>query len=112
MQILEEKKGDVKVVVVRGRLDANTSPLLEQKIQQILNQGENRLALDFSELIYISSLGLRVLIVAAKNLQKINGKLGLAALNEDILGVFKMAGFTRVFSIHPTLEETIQYCAG
>jgi anti-anti-sigma regulatory factor len=49
--------------------------------------------------------------MAAKNLQKVNGKLGLAALNEDIFDVFKMAGFTKVFSIHPTIEETVQFCA-
>jgi len=111
MHIVEEKRGEVKVVVVRGRLDALTSPVLEKRIQELLDLGENRLALDFSELSYISSLGLRVLIMAAKNLQKVNGKLGLAALNEDIFDVFKMAGFTKVFSIHPTIEETVQFCA-
>jgi anti-anti-sigma factor len=110
MEITEEKKGDVKVVVLRGRLDASTSPVLEKRIQTLLDQGESRLVFDFSELIYISSLGLRVLIMAAKSLQKKNGKLGFAALNETIYGVFKIAGFTSVFSIYPTLEEAIQHC--
>ena len=111
MEIIEEKRGDVKVVALRGRLDSNTSPVLEKRIQTILEQGENRLVFDFSELIYISSLGLRVLIMAAKSMQKINGKLSLSGLNGTIYGIFKIAGFTSVFSIYPTLEDAIQHCA-
>ena len=110
MEIKAEKRGDVRVIGLRGRLDANTSPVLEKRILVFLDQGENRLVFDFSELIYISSLGLRVLIVVAKNLQKVNGRLGLAALNENIYEIFKIAGFTSVFSIYPTLEEAVERC--
>ncbi len=111
MEIKEQKQGGVTIIALRGRLDAYTSPTLESRIQAILDQGGNRLVFDFSELAYISSLGLRVLIVAAKNLQKIDGKIALAALSEHIHDIFKMSGFTRIFPIYATCEQAVVNCA-
>jgi anti-anti-sigma factor len=112
MEIKEEKRGNVKIIGLRGKLDANTSPSVEEQLQAVMDQGEKRLVLDLSELTYISSLGLRVFIVVAKEMQKVNGKLALARLNERIYEIFKIAGFTRIFSIYPTCEEAVTYCAG
>jgi anti-sigma B factor antagonist len=77
-----------------------------------MDQGEKRLVLDLSELTYISSLGLRVFIVVAKEVQKVDGKLALARLNQRIYELFKISGFTKIFSIYPTCEEAVTYCAG
>lgn len=112
MEIKEEKQGDVIIIRLCGRLDANTSPALERRIQAILHQGESRLVFDFSQLTYISSLGLRVLIVAAKNLQKINGKIALASLADNIHEIFEISGFTSVFPIYATRAEAVVSCAG
>src|SRR5512144_3149895 len=105
MEIKEEKQGDVTIIVLRGRLDANTSPALETRIQALLDQGECRLVFDFCQLTYISSLGLRVLIVAAKNLQKINGKIALASLADNIHEIFKIFGVTGAIPIYTTRAE-------
>ena len=107
MEIIEELSDDVRVIGLRGRLDANTTPAVERRIRALLDQGETRLVFDLSELAYISSLALRVLIVVAKHMQKINGRLALAALNDHIYEIFKIAGFTSIFSIYPTREEAI-----
>jgi anti-anti-sigma factor len=111
MEIKEEKRGKVKIVALRGRLDANSSPGVEKQLQALIDQGEERLVLDFSELIYISSPGLRVLIVAAKNVQKVNGKLALAGLNNHIYEIFRIAHFTSIFSVYPSCEEAVAHCA-
>ncbi len=111
MDIREKKQGVVTVIALRGRLDAYTSPALERRIQALLDQGESRLVFDCSELAYISSLGLRVLIVAAKNLQKIDGKIALASLADNICEIFKISGFTRVFPIYATCEQAVTGCA-
>lgn len=110
MEIKEEKRGKVKIVGLRGRLDASSSPGVEKQLQALI-QGEDRLVLDFSELTYISSLGLRVLIVVAKNVQKVNGKLALAGLNDHIYEIFRIAHFTSIFSIYPSCEEAVTHCA-
>jgi len=111
MEIKEKKQGNVKIVELRGRLDASSSPDVENQLLGFINQGEDRLVLDFSELTYMSSLGLRVLMMAAKNIEKVNGKLALAGLNDHIYEIFKIARFTNIFSIYPSCEEAVAYCA-
>lgn len=111
MEITEEKRGNVKIVGLRGRLDANSSPLAEKRLQGFIEQGEERIVLDLSELTYISSLGLRIFIATAKNIQKVNGKLALAGLNDHIYEIFKIARFTTIFSIYPKCEEAVAHCS-
>lgn len=111
MEMAEDSCGKVKIVELRGRLDASSSPLVEKQIQAILDRGEQHLVLDLSELTYISSLGLRVFIAAAKSIQRVNGKLALAGLNDHIYEVFKIAHFTSIFSIFPTRDEAVAHCA-
>lgn len=111
MDIKEEKRGKVKIVGLRGRLDANSSQGVENKLLALVNQGEDRLVLDFSELTYMSSLGLRVLMMVAKNIKQVNGKLALSGLNDHIYEIFKIARFTNIFSIYPNCDEAVAYCA-
>lgn len=110
MEITEDKRGRVKIVGLRGKLDANSSPLAEKRLQGLIEQGEERLVLDLSELTYISSLGLRIFIAIAKNIQKVNGKLALAGLNDHIYEIFKIARFTNIFSIYPSCDEAVAHC--
>ncbi len=109
MEITEQKRGDVKIIGLRGRLDAETSPCVGKRLMNLLDQGERRLVFDFSDLTYISSSGLRLLIEVARNLQKANGKLALAALSDHIREIFNIAGFTSLFSIYPTCDEAIAH---
>ena len=110
MEIKEETRGKVKIVCLRGRLDANSSPTVEKQLQALMDRGGERLVLDLSELTYISSLGLRIFIAVAKNIQKANGKLALAGLNDHIYEIFKIARFTNIFSIYPSCEEAVAHC--
>ncbi len=109
MDIKEEKRGEVKIVSLRGRLDANATPGVEQRLLSLIDQGERRLVLDFSELSYISSMGLRVLVLLAKGLQKTKGRLALAALSNHVYEIFKIAGFTSIFSIYRTCDEAVAF---
>ena len=111
MEIKEETRGTVKVVGLRGRLDANSSPAVEKQLQALMDQGADRLVLDLSGVVYISSIGLRIFIAVAKSIQKADGKLALAGLNDHIYEVFKIARFTTIFSIYRSCEEAVTYCA-
>jgi anti-anti-sigma factor len=75
----------------------------------LLEQGERRVVFDFSELTYISSCGLRLLIELARDLQKANGKLALGALNDHVGEVIRIAGLTSILSIYPTCEEAVAH---
>ena len=111
MEINVETQGRVKIVGLRGRLDANSSPAVEKHLESLVDSGEERVVLDLSQLTYISSLGLRIFIAVAKNIQKVNGKLALTGLSDHIYEIFKIAHFTSIFAIYPSLSEAVVYCA-
>ena len=111
MQITEDKRGSVKLVALCGKLDANTSPGVEKRLLALVDEGESRIAFDFSQLTYITSIGLRVLMVVAKQVQKSGGKLAVAAVSDQVYEIFTIAGFHSVFSIYPTIDEAVAHCA-
>lgn len=80
-----------------GRLDTTTAPQLEAELKTSLN-GVDSLVMDFAELDYISSAGLRVLLSAQKVMNK-QGKMVVQHVNETILEVFEVTGFTDVLTI-------------
>ena len=69
MQITENKRGAVTVLELDGRLDTVTSADLNKKIMSLLSNGEKYFVLDLARLTYVSSAGLRVLLMGAKNQQ-------------------------------------------
>ncbi len=89
------------VVAVTGRVDSATAPQLAEEFTKINEDGRYKLVLDFADLEFISSAGLRVLISTLKNCRRYNrGDLVLAAMPENIHSVFDLAGFTSIFKIH------------
>src|SRR5436853_20061 len=101
MDIEERKKDKTVLLGLKGRLDSSTAPALEEKIVSLLNAGEKQLAVNFESLEYISSAGLRVLLMAAKRLKQSNGKIALYSLKDHIREVFEIAGFSSLFPIYP-----------
>jgi anti-anti-sigma factor len=108
MDITEVKRGDVTLLGIKGRLDASTANTLEEKLLASMDAGERRLALDCSQLDYISSAGLRVLLVAVKRLSSSNGKIVLYALKDQIKEVFDITGFSPLFPSLTTQEEALR----
>ena len=107
MDLTTEKRGDVMLLGIKGRLDASTANKLEEKLLASIDKGERRLALDCSQLDYISSAGLRVLLLTVKRLSSGNGKLVLYALKDQVKEVFDIAGFSPLFPSFTTQEEAL-----
>ncbi len=104
MKISEEKNGEIVVIGLSGRLDATTHRDLEARLLDLIESGERQFLFDLASLEYISSAGLRVFLMGAKK-TKGKGKLVLCSLQEQVLEVFDIAGFTSFFPIFPTKEE-------
>lgn len=85
-------------VALRGRLDTITAPELETRLRALLPE-TNALVLDFSALEYISSAGLRVLLVTQKEMNKKKGQMTLAHVNETVMEVLEVTGFTDILTI-------------
>ena len=108
MEISERKVGGVCIVSLNGRLDSGTSDTLAQRLHHLIDGGERRLVIDFEKLDYISSTGLRVLLVAAKRLKAVDGRIVLSSLKPHILEVFEIAGFKSIFPIYGNADQAVQ----
>lgn len=108
MNIEQHLQDGVTVLTIVGRLDGNTSGQLEASFLQAVEQGASRFVFNLSSLEYVSSAGLRSLLLAAKKVKPIQGKLVLAHMNEHVKEVFDMSGFSAIFTICATEEEALQ----
>ncbi|MEO6326491.1 MAG: STAS domain-containing protein [Thermoanaerobaculia bacterium] len=108
MEIHETTADDVVVLAIDGRLDTKTAHTLESKVHELLSAAQLRIVIDMASLQYLSSAGLRVLLMLGKKLNGTdNGSLALCAMNESVREVFDIAGFTSVFTICKTREEAL-----
>ena len=82
---------------LEGRLDTVTSPSLEAELKSALD-GVSELTLDFGKLEYVSSAGLRVLLAAQKEMNK-KGVMKLTHVNETIMEIFEVTGFSDILTI-------------
>ena len=97
MTIKKELEGDKLVVAIEGRLDTTTAPELEEELKASLD-GVKDLTLDLTELEYISSAGLRVLLSAQK-IMNAQGEMRLTGVNEVVMEVFEVTGFSDILTI-------------
>jgi anti-anti-sigma factor len=109
MNIKETKTDKATVLAVEGRVDSGTSAELEKKLIALIEIGGVKdIAMDFSAMDYISSAGLRVLLMAAKKAGKLGGKIVLAGLSANVKEVFDISGFSNIFSISASVEEAVR----
>jgi len=106
MQISTRTSSDIHIVAITGSLDSTTSPEAQKSLDAVL-AGAKKVALDFSELDYISSAGLRILLGAAKQLRASGGKLGMFGLNQSVKEVFEISGFASILPIYPSEAEAL-----
>jgi len=108
MEIIEKQEKDIRIFKLSGRLDSKTSLGFEEKIIGAIDDGSVKITVDFEELDYISSAGLRVLNKAAKRLRQNQGKIMLCCLKDYVREVFEIAGFDTFLPIVATLDEALQ----
>lgn len=97
MEIIKNLDNDKLTMAVKGRLDTTTAPSLERELKSGLN-GVSELIFDLSDLVYISSAGLRVLLSAQKVMNK-QGKMVVQHANTDVMDVFEVTGFVDILNI-------------
>jgi|EndMetStandDraft_4_1072995.scaffolds.fasta_scaffold393000_2 anti-anti-sigma factor len=98
----------ILTLTMSGRLDADTTAAFGDMLNGCIDRGERRIILDLSGVDYVSSVGLRALIVAAKRLGGLSGKIVLCAPQDRILKLLEIAGFTSIFTITSTRDEATE----
>jgi len=102
-----EKREGVVVLFIKGRLDAVTAGDLEAKFTELIQGGNGNIVVSMEELEYISSAGLRVVLLVAKKLHTAGRKFEFAALSGNVKDVFDISGFYSLFKIYDTLDQAL-----
>ncbi|MCK5665715.1 MAG: STAS domain-containing protein [Thiotrichaceae bacterium] len=108
MQITVNDKNDIKVIAFSGNLETNTAPDAEKEINALIENGVNKILINFENLGYISSVGLRVLLRIGKQLKSKEGNLRICSLNVTVNEIFEMSGFSMVFNIFETESDAMK----
>lgn len=108
MEIKQSSVNGHVVLNLGGQIDSTAAGLFEESIVSLISSGTNNMIVDFSQVKFISSAGLRVLLLAAKKVKPYGGKVTLCNLSSDVKEVFDISGFSVLFSIYSTLDEAIK----
>ena len=94
-----EQSGSILTVKPEGRIDTKTSPILESDIQKYIDSTDNMI-LDFTNVDYISSAGMRVLLALHKKLNKKGGAFKVINVKDSILDIFNLVGFSNMVEVN------------
>ncbi len=107
MDITERVENGISIFTLEGRIDTQGAIDLNRALQAAVSAGKHNMVLDMTEVLYISSAGLRSLAdVLTKNKEK-GGDLKLVALNRKVMRVLRIIGFDRFFSTYETVEAAL-----
>ena len=105
MDIIERQSGDIVILDLSGRLDTTNYQQFEAKTMGLLNEGKNKIVINCSKLDYISSSGLRIMLMALKGVG--GGMFTLCELQENIREIFEISGFSSIFKIFATEQDAV-----
>ena len=105
MELIIDKAGDVTTIVLKGRIDANVAPEIEQKLLSLISGGSCKLVADLSEVWFISSAGLRTLVAALREAKRKQGDLRLAGMQGQVKEVLGLTGIDNIFKIYASVED-------
>lgn len=106
--IQEVVKGDVVVLHVKGKLDTILSPQVEKKGIQLMNAGQMKLILDISDVSYVNSAGLRMLLSLKKQMKSAGGKFIVCNLRPEVMEIMKICGFDHVLEFAKNEEDALR----
>jgi anti-sigma B factor antagonist len=100
--------GDVTIVTVTGEIDVFTTPRLRETLLDLLENGSLHLIMDFSDVAFLDSTGLGVLVGMFHRLRSRQGSMVIAGPSERVRRVFHITQLTKIFTIYDTLDEALQ----
>jgi anti-anti-sigma factor len=108
MEITQKDENGIVSIAINGRLDADSSSEAERVVKEALEGQTTRLLFNLGALEYLSSAGLRVLLSAAKEMRRREGKIVLCSLNEFVKEIFEVSGFQSLIPIADSVESGIE----
>jgi anti-sigma B factor antagonist len=96
----------VTVVTITGELDGRTAPLAQERIAPLCQAG-SKIILDMSQVMYMSSAGLRLMLLLYRRVSDVNGRILLVGLSEEIRDTMLATGFLAYFTAYDTLDAGV-----
>ena len=100
--------GAALTIAVIGHVDGNTVPSLESAVRELAGSERPAVIFDLERMTYVSSAGLRVFLLTAKQVQNVGGKVVFCSLADSVDKVFDISGFNQVLTITETKEEALK----
>ena len=95
------------VLAVGGEVDVATAPRLREKLIELVNDGQHRIVVDLTDVEFLDSTGLGVLVGALKRVRTHDGDLALVCTESRVLKVFEITGLTKVFAMYGSVDEAV-----
>ncbi len=107
MELKTQYDSDILIVTPAGRIDGSNAFDFQTAIDSAMADHNAAVIMDLSELTYISSAGLRVILLLAKKLKGQNSSLALCSLASSIMDVFEISGFGKIIPIHSSRSDAV-----
>lgn len=101
----------VAVVTLGGRLDASSTPRMEQDLAEVISSGKVRIVVNLSGASYVCSSSLRVLFLALRRVRSLGGDIALCGAPPRIKTILEVSGFDQVFEVFDTTEAAERFLA-
>lgn len=111
MNLATDKIGEVLLVMPEGQINSANAAGIEADLMAQIDKGAQKVVLDLGRLDYISSAGLRVVLVLAKKLKQLSGSLVLCNIQPQVREVFDISGFLAILTVTDTREQALQRLA-
>ncbi len=112
MEISTEREAAALIVKAAGRIDGSNSQQFQDDLEAVIDDGDRAVVMDLEQLSYISSSGLRAMLLIARKLQRQQARFALCSLSESIREVFEISGFDRIIAVHAARSEAVAAVAG
>jgi anti-anti-sigma factor len=106
-----EKRGDVVILKVSGRLEINQALEMEEVINTHINNSNKLFVFDLGDVHYLSSSGIRVFIATLRQLKDINGRLILSNLSPNVVKTLKIVELDGLFEIINSVDDAVKVLA-
>jgi anti-sigma B factor antagonist len=107
LSIETDNRQSVSVLKVKGRVDSETAPELDDALTKLLQDNHNQIVLNLQGVNYMSSAGLRAVVKAYQAAKKSGGDLRLASVSEPIEVILRTVGMMQMLQMYPTEQEAI-----
>ena len=107
MKMTTERQDDVLSIQVGGRIDGSNAITFQEAIRAAVADRDRAMIMDCAELSYVSSAGLRAVLMTAKTLTNRDVRFALCALSDNVLEIFEKSGFDKIIAIHLSKSEAL-----